>query len=442
MNLLAELKRDLGVWGAASIGIGAIIGTGIFVLLGVAAGLAGPAVIFSFIIAGVTALLTGLSSAELSSFITEEGGSYIYTTKAFGKFPGFVIGWIKSFDYIVGSSAVSIGFASYFTYFLHIPPIQSIIVTIAAVWPIILMMLNLKGMKEASGANLGLVVLKVTALVLFIVVGAYYLFYNPNSSNYQPFFPNGIKGMLSGAAIIFFAFIGFNTVTMVAEEVKDPQKNVPKAVLLSFAVCTLLYIGVSLVAVGLVNWQILGQSTAPVELALSHATNNFWLLEFVAISALFATTSVILSSIIGGSRALFSMSRQEVIPRIFSRISKNGIPYFTVIISGISITLIIIVSSGNLAQLASIFNFGTLLTFIFINLSLLQLRRTRPDANRRFKVPFYPITPILGIISCAGLAFYLNPNAVIYGGTWIIIGTIIYSLNKRRNRRNKNNTII
>ena len=440
MNLLTELKRDLGVWGAASIGIGAIIGTGIFVLLGVAAGLAGPSVIFSFIIAGVTALLTGLSSAELSSFITEEGGSYIYTTKAFGKFPGFVIGWIKSFDYIVGSSAVSIGFASYFTYFLHIPPIQSIIVTIATVWPIILMMLNLKGMKEASGANLGLVVLKVTALVLFIAVGAYYLFYNPNPSNYQPFFPNGIKGMLSGAAIIFFAFIGFNTVTMVAEEVKDPQKNVPKAVLLSFAVCTLLYIGVSLVAVGLVNWQILGQSTAPVELALTHATNNFWLLEFVAISALFATTSVILSSIIGGSRALFSMSRQEVIPKIFSRISKNGIPYFTVIISGISISLIIIVSSGNLAQLASIFNFGTLLTFIFINLSLLQLRRTRPDANRRFKVPFYPITPILGIISCAGLAFYLNPNAVIYGGTWIIIGTIIYSLNKRRNHRKKKNT--
>ena len=153
---MAKLKRDLGVWGAASIGIGAIIGTGIFVLLGVAAGLAGPSVIFSFIIAGITALLTGLSSAELASFITEEGGSYIYTTKAFGKFPGFVIGWLKSFDYVVGSSAVSIGFASYFTYFLHLPPIQSTIITIAAVWPIILTILNLKGIREASGANNGL----------------------------------------------------------------------------------------------------------------------------------------------------------------------------------------------------------------------------------------------------------------------------------------------
>lgn len=432
---MTELKRNLGVWGAASIGIGAIIGTGIFVLLGVAAGLAGPSVIFSFIIAGITALLTGLSSAELSSFITEEGGSYIYTTKAFGKFPGFVIGWIKSFDYIVGSSAVSIGFASYFTYFLNIPPLQSTIITVATIWPLILMILNLRGIREASGTNNGLVALKVSALVLFIIVGAFYLFNNPNLSNYQPFFPNGINGMLSGAAIIFFAFIGFNTVTMVAEEVKDPQKNVPKAVLLSFAVCTLLYIGVSLVAVGLVNWQTLGRSTAPVELALTVATNNFLLLEFIAISALFATTSVILSSIIGGSRALFSMARQGVIPEIFSRISKNGIPLFTVIISGISISLIILVSSGNLDQLASIFNFGTLLTFTFINLSLLQLRRTKPNVKRGFKVPFYPLTPVLGVISCAILAFYLNPNAVIYGGSWIAIGIVVYFLNRWRVRR-------
>jgi basic amino acid/polyamine antiporter, APA family len=429
---MAELKRDLGVWGAASIGIGAIIGTGIFVLLGVAAGLAGPSVIFSFIIAGITALLTGLSSAELSSFITEEGGSYIYTTRAFGKFPGFVVGWLKSFDYIVGSSAVSIGFASYFTYFLHLPPIQSTIITIAAVWPIILMILNLKGIREASGANNGLVVLKVSALVVFIIVGAYYLISGGNYSNYYPFFPNGINGMLSGAAIIFFAFIGFNTVTMVAEEVKEPQKNVPRAVLLSFAVCTLLYIGVSLVAVGLVNWQVLGKSTAPLETALTMATSNFWILEFIAISALFATTSVILSSIIGSSRAMFSMARQKVIPEVFSQISGNGIPLFTVIISGISISLIVVVASGNLDQLASIFNFGTLITFAFINLSLLKLRRSWPDVKRRFEVPFYPLTPLLGLASCVGLAFYLNPNAVIYGGTWILIGMVVYLLNRWR----------
>lgn len=396
----------MGLWGAASIGIGAIIGTGIFVLLGVASGLAGPAVIFSFIIAGFTALLTGLSSAELASFITEEGGSYIYTHKAFGRVTGFIIGWIKSFDYIIGSSAVSIGFASYFTYFLHIPAMQSIIISIAVIWPILLTLLNLKGMKETSSANIGLVLLKISALIIFIIVGSYYISGHFNPVNYQPFFPKGVAGMLSGAAIIFFAFIGFNTVTIVFEEVKNPQKNIPKGVLLAFAVCMFLYIGVALVAVGLLNWKTLGLSTAPVEAALSIATNNIFILEIVAISALFATTSVILASIIGGSRVLFSMARKNIIPETLSKISKNGTPLYTIIICGISIALIVVISSGNLEELASIFNLGTLLTFIFINLSLLQLRRTLPNIKRGFKVPFYPITPITGIISCIILAFY------------------------------------
>ncbi len=221
-----NLNRDLSLWGgAASIGIGAIIGTGIFVLIGVASGLAGPAVVFSFIIAGLTALLTGLSSAELSSFITEEGGGYIYAHKAFGKLMGFVIGWVKSFDYIIGSSAVSIGFASYLTYFLNIAPLQSIIIAVATVWPIVLTILNLKGIKETSKANTALVILKVSALIVFILVGTYYIMNHFNISNYQPFFPNGIEGVFSGgAAIIFFAFIGFNTITIVSEEVKNPKK--------------------------------------------------------------------------------------------------------------------------------------------------------------------------------------------------------------------------
>ncbi len=435
MTKSTELKRNIGVWGAASIGIGAIIGTGIFVLIGVASGLAGPSVVISFIIAGFTALLTGLSASELSSFITEEGGGYIYTTKAFGNFPGFVVGWIKSFDYIVGASAVSIGFAAYFMYFLQMPLIQSNIIIIAVIWPLILMSLNIKGIKEASSANNVLVALKILALLIFIVVGSLFILSTANYSNYHPFLPQGIKGMLSGAAIIFFAFIGFNTIAIVSEEVRNPGKNVPRAILYAFAICTLLYIGVSLVAVGLVNWQILGTSAAPIETALKAATDNLIILEFVAISALFATTSVILASIIGGSRALFSMSRKEVLPKAFSRISKGGIPLFTVLITGIAISVIVVLASGNLDILASIFNLGTLITFFFINLSLIQLRRSCPDAKRSFKVPLYPVTPILGLISCFGLAFYLDPTAVIYGGSWIIIGIIVYFLNRWRIQR-------
>jgi basic amino acid/polyamine antiporter, APA family len=427
-----ELRKSLGLWTAAGIGIGAIIGTGIFVLIGVASGLAGPSVILSFLIAGFVALLSGLSAAELSSFITEAGASYIYTTKAFGKFPGFIVGWMKSFDYIVGASAVSLGFAAYFTYFIGIPPLTSTLVAIGTIWPLMLMALNLKGMKEASGANNILVLLKVSALVLFIVVGGYSLIYHGNYSNYYPFFPNGIKGMLSGAAIIFFAFIGFNTVAMVAEEVKDPERNVHRAIILSFAVCTLLYIGVAIVAVGIVNWQALGMSKAPLEFALGSVTSNPLILKFIAISALFATTSVIVSSIIGASRALFAMARQGVIPKALAKVSIRGIPSNTIVLSGVVISLIVLFTNANLDWLASIFNFGTLLTFFFINASLLQLRRSMPDAKRQFRVPLYPFTPILGALSCVALAFFLNINAIIASIGWISVGILAYAINRRR----------
>lgn len=430
---MAELKRHLGLWGAASIGIGAIIGAGIFVLSGVASGFAGPAVILSFLIAGLVAFLTALSSAELSSFITESGGSYIYTHKAFGKFWGFLVGWMQSFDYIVGASAISVGFAGYFVYFAGIQATaQNVIIIVAVAMPLILTFINLRGIREASGTNNMLVLTKVTALVLFIIVGLFFLVSHGNYSNYQPFYPKGFAGMLSGAALIFFAFIGFNTITVIAEEVKDPEKNVPRSLILAFLICTILYIGVAVVEVGLVNWKIIGTSNAPLELALGVATNNIYLLKFVSISALFATASATMASILGGSRAVFSMARQGVIPGMLARISKNGVPNFAVLISGAAIALIIIATKGNLELIASIFNFGTLMTFFFINMSLLQLRKKIPEANRTFKVPFYPVVPILGVISCFGLVFYLKANAIIAASVWIVIGLIAYEINKRR----------
>ena len=199
---MAGLNRTLGFWGATGIGIGAIVGTGIFVLIGVASGIAGPAVILSFVIAGFVALLTGLSTAELSSFIHESGGSYIYTAKAFGQFPGFVVGWMKSFDYIVGASAVSVGFAAYFAYFAGISPTPVTLVIVATFWPLVLMLLNLKGVQEASWTNNLLVALKILALLVFILVGASSLLASGDYANYHPFFPRGFSGVMSGAAVI------------------------------------------------------------------------------------------------------------------------------------------------------------------------------------------------------------------------------------------------
>jgi APA family basic amino acid/polyamine antiporter len=429
---MAELKRTLGVWGAANVSIGAIIGTGIFVLIGVASGLAGPAVILSFVIAGIVVFLTALSAAELTSFIHEAGGSYIFTTKAFGQFFGFIVGWMQSFDYIVGASAVSIGFAAYFTYFVGIPASTGNLVVIGSILPLILTLVNLRGVKEAAGANNVLVAFKIIALVIFIAIGGYFIFSHGDYANYQPFLPTGLSGVLSGAAIIFFAYVGVNTVTTMAEEVKDPARTLPKAILIAMVVCTALYIGVSAVAVGLVNWKVLAPSGAPIEAALVVATSNFLVIKYVAISALFATTSVVLSSIFGGSRMLFAMARQKVIPERFARISGNGVPAATVIISGIVMSLIVIVSRADLNSLASIFNFGTLLTYSFINLSVIELRRAAAATPRPFRVPGYPVTPVLGVVSCILLSFYLNVNALIAAGAWIGIGILLYAIRENR----------
>ncbi len=423
---MSELKRTLGVFGAASMGIGAVIGAGIFVLIGVAAGIGGPSIIVSFLVAGITALFTALSAAELSSFITEAGGSYVYTQKAFGNFLGFVIGWLRSFDYIVGSGCICLGFAGYFLSFFGIPSGRGMII-VAVGLPLLLMFINIRGISEASGVTNILVILKIMALILFIIIGGFFLFLEKDFSNYYPFFPNGIGGMLSGASIIFFAFVGFETIGMLAEEVKNPERNVPKAIILAFLISTFLYVSVSVVAVGLMNWKILGTSTAPLEMALRLATGNNYIIKFVSISALFATASVVMTSILGSSRGLFAMARQGAIPRFLARISKRGIPTYTVMIAGIGIVLISII--GNIRWIASVSNFGNLIVYIFINLSLVQLRKKRPDANRTFRVPFYPVPPMLGIMSCIILLFFLNRNAVLFGGIWILIGVAVYHIN-------------
>jgi APA family basic amino acid/polyamine antiporter len=426
---MAELKRTLGVWQAAAVSIGAIIGAGIFVLIGVASGLAGPAVILSFILAGLAALFTALSAAELSSFITESGGSYIYTHHAFGRFWGFIVGWVQTADYVIGASAVSIGFAGYLLYFLGIPPTTVALILIAFLLPLALGVINLRGMREAAGMNSILVLLKIIALIFFVGIGAWYIGLHGPSGTYTPVFPNGLSGMLHGAAIIFFAFVGFNTVTVIAEEVKDPVRNVPRALLIAFVVCAALYIGVSTIAIGLVDWSVLATSDAPLETALMVATKNPFILAYVSIAALFATASVVMSSIFGGSRAIFAMARQKLLPSSITRISGTSVPYIAVIIVSVAMAGIVLASGGNLAALAQVFNFGTLLTFFFINMSLVKLRWDNPEAVRGFTVPAYPLTPVLGIMSCALLLAYLSQYALIFGVIWIAIGILIFESN-------------
>jgi APA family basic amino acid/polyamine antiporter len=244
-----------------------------------------------------------------------------------------------------------------------------------------------------------------------------------------------LGGTVAASAVIFFAYIGFNTITVMSEEVRDPQRTIPRAIILAFTISTLLYIGVSVVEVGLIDWRQIATDAAPLDAALRQATSNAYVLGFVAVSALLATASVVMSSLLGGSRALFAMGRKGVLPRRLSKVSPRGVPRITVAITGISMAAVVLVSRGDLALLASAFNFGTLITFLFINLSMFRLRRTRPEAPRSFKVPLYPIPPTLGIASCLALMLFLNLNAIVIGGGWVLIGYLIYRRSRRANAR-------
>jgi APA family basic amino acid/polyamine antiporter len=424
---MGELKRNIGLFGAASVGIANIIGAGIFVISGVAAGLAGPSVILSFLIAGLIALMTALSSAELASFITETGASYAFTKRAFGKFLGFLVGWFKYFDYIAGAAAVSVGFAAYFTELFGIAGALPLVVAAISL-PIFFTILNLIGARESTYATSIMVLIKIFALVLLMMIGGYYLSRYFDISHFVPFFPTGVNGTFNGAAIIFFAFLGFNTVAMMSEETKNPEKTIPKALLLAFAVTFVLYIGIAFLEIGVLDWRALGISASPLEDVANAVSNNRIFLDFIAFSALVATGSVVLSSMIGGTRASFAMGRDRVLPRQFDKVSMRfGTPYFSVVFGG---TLIIILSGffyNNIDAIASIVNFGSLFTYLFVHLSLLKLRKSEPNAKRLFFVPLYPFVPVVGAASCILLMYFLSDNAKIASTIWFVVGLLLFS---------------
>lgn len=421
-----QLKRNLGLLAVTSLGIANIIGAGIFVISGVAAGLAGPSVIFSFLIAGTIALLAALSYAELSSFIHETGASYAFTKRAFGRFWSFVVGWFNYFDYIVGAAAVSIGFAAYFTELLGLQNGTALILSAIGL-PIVLMVLNLIGVKEAAHTTMVMVFIKIFALILLIMVGGFYLSTHLGLAHFHPFFPNGFGGTLNGAAIIFFAFLGFNTVSMMSEETKNPQKTIPKALLLAFFVSFILYIAIAIVEVGVLDWKILGNNPSPLSELASSISNNRIFLDFISFSAIVATGSVVLSSIIGGTRASFVMGRDKVLPRQLDLISKKfGTPYISILIGGTAIAVLAGVFFKNIGVIASIYNFGSLLTYIFVHMSLLKLRKKEPETDRPFKVPLYPVLPIVGLICCVVLIYYLSDTAKLTSLLWGAIGLSVY----------------
>jgi len=434
---MAELKRNVGLFGAASVGIANIIGAGIFVVSGVAAGLAGPSVILSFLLAGFIAMMTALSAAELSSFITETGASYAFTKRAFGRFWSFSVGWFKYFDYMAGGAAVSVGFAAYFTALFGLTGSTPLIL-VAIGLPLSFTILNVIGVRETVYATSIMVLIKIFALVLLLMVGGFYLTQYFDIASYTPFFPNGFNGTLNGAAIIFFAFLGFNTVSMMSEETKNPEKTIPKALILAFIVTFILYMCIGFLEIGVLNWEQLGTSATPIEDVARAISNNQVFLDFIAFSALIATGSVLLSSILGGTRASFAMGRDRVLPRQFDLISHRfHTPYFSVIVGGLIIVSLAGAFYNDINAIASIVNFGSLFTYLFVHLSLLKLRRIEPTVKRGFRVPLYPVLPVIGAICCVILMYYLSDNAKIASSLWFAVGLIVYFIMTRRHEKSK-----
>jgi len=427
---MSKLKKELGLFDLVSIGISQIIGAGIFVVSGIATGIAGPSVILSFWIAGLVALLTALTTAELSSIITETGSSYAYTKIAFGRFLGFLVGWMRYFDNVVSISAVSLGFSAYLISFFFPFLSQSFLVILSIALIIVLTIPNILGVKTTSRISSILILIKLSALSFLIFVGIFYIIKNFNIKNFIPFFPNGLSSTLTASSLIFFAFLGFQTIAMASEEAKDPKRNVPLAIILSFLICLLVYVGVAVVSVGSVDWRILGKIDHPLSYVAQKITNNEYASLYVTFGALLATASVALTSIYSSSRTIFALSRDNLLPKIFSRIDKRfGTPTISVIIS--SLISILLVLSGNINFVVSIVNFGSLFNFIFTNLSLIKLKK-EINKKPKFELPFHPLIPIAGAISCFALIFFLENNAKIIGIIWLLLGVLIYLIKEKR----------
>ena len=464
-QLLAEaddkdhgLKKALSRTSLITLGIGAIIGTGIFVLTGtVAANYAGPALILSFLISAVGCVFAGLCYAEFAAMIPISGSAYTYAYASLGEFVAWIIGWDLILEYLFASSTVAVGWSGYMVSFLHdyninIPsqlcnaPFDFIkgqgwiltgsIINFPAIFIIVLLTtLLVIGIKESAGFNSVIVAVKVIVILLFIGFGLSYI----DTSNWKPFIPPnvgefgkfGFSGVLRGAAVIFFAYIGFDAVSTAAQEAKNPQRDMPIGILGSLLICTLLYVLVSGVLTGIVPYSKLNVS-APLAMAINETGNALmWLRPLIKIGAIAGLSSVILVMLMGQPRIFFTMANDGLLPKSFSKVHpKFRTPYVTTILTGVIACFIAgLLPINILSELVSI---GTLLAFTIVCISIIILRKKRPDVPRPFKTPFVPLIPIAGAAICLLQMISLPWETWERLLIWMAIGLAIYFLYSRK----------
>lgn len=472
------LKRTLGKWNLVALGIGAVIGAGIFVITGQAAAIyAGPAVILSFVVSALACGFAGLCYAEFASMIPIAGSAYTYAYATMGRIVAWIIGWALILEYLFAGATVAVGWSGYVVSFLSgnlgipiapeytaaagtkliqtvdgwvtytddlaktladsgvavdtLPTVTAIMNLPAMIVVFIIMIFLLRGIKESAIFNNIIVFVKLSVVLLFVLFGWQYI----NSDNWVPFIPEstgqfgefGVTGILRAASVIFFAYIGFDAVSTAAQEAKNPQKDMPFGILGSLFICTIVYILVSMVMTGIAHYTELN-TAAPIAVAIDKAGEGLaWLSPFIKIGAIAGLTSVILVMLMGQTRIFYSMSKDGLFFKPFANIHpKYGTPHTSTLITGI----VAIIAAGLLpiSVLAELVSIGTLFAFIVVCLGVLILRYKRPELNRPFKTPLFPVVPIAGVISCAGVMFFLNPLTFVVCGIWLVIGILIYFL--------------
>jgi len=430
------LRKELSAFDLTMLGIGAIIGTGIFVLTGTGATVAGPGLVLSFVIGAIACGFAALCYAEFASMLPVSGSTYTYAYATLGELIAWMIGWDLMLEYLLASAAVSVGWSGYFQSLLsgfgiHLPDaltaaagarpgVETLFNLPAFAIAILITALLAFGIKESKKVNNIVVLIKVAVVLLFIVIAVWHV----QPANWNPALPYGMSGVFQGAAIVFFSFLGFDAVTCAAEEVKNPEKNIPRGVLWSLAICSLLYVIVSAIMTGIVPFMQFKGIDHPVSLALQVAKLD-WFAGFVDLGAILGMLTVILVMTYGQTRILFAMSRDGLLPKVFSDVHpKYGTPYKATWLIGSIIALIAgFVPLGTLAELV---NIGTLAAFTLIAAAIIVLRKREPDLPRKFHCPGVPYVPALAMLFCGFLMAQLSALTWICFVAWLVIGLVVY----------------
>jgi APA family basic amino acid/polyamine antiporter len=429
------LKRTLTAKDLTILGVGAIIGAGIFVLTGIAAAkYAGPAIVLSFVFAGIACALAALCYSELAAMIPVSGSAYSYAYATMGELMAWIIGWDLILEYALASSTVAIGWAGYLNSFLnsidvHLPsylttayladPAQGFINLPAVIIVLLLTGLLVVGIRQSAIFNFVMVLIKLAVIVVFIIAGAGHI-QTENWSNFTPF---GFGGVLTGAGVIFFAYIGFDAVSTAAQEAINPKRDVPIGIIASLIVCTVLYILVAGVLTGVISYTELNVP-APIAVAVDHIGMS-WLSPIIKLAAIAGLTSVMLVLLMGQSRIFYSMANDRLLSPLFAQIHpKFQTPHLSTIVVGFAVALL--AGFMPIEKLGELVSIGTLFAFVLVCGGVLVLRSSHPELPRHFKCPAVPVVPVAGILVCLGLMAGLPLDTWIRLLVWLLIGFAIY----------------